>query len=61
MNSLLTQAAAEYVGVAMTGLFQSMGNGLRSTGRYVEDNPIVLAVVVVALLLMLRLVGRRRR
>jgi hypothetical protein len=61
MNSFLLQAAAEYVGVAMTGMFRTIGNGVRSFGGYVEDNPAVLAGAVILLLVMMRLLGRRRR
>lgn len=61
MNTLLTQAAAEYVGVAMQTLLRDMGNGLRSAGRYFENNPITLVALVVVLLVLMRLLGRRRR
>ena len=61
MNSFLIQAAAEYVGVAMTGMFRAVGNGFRSFGGYVEDNPAVLAGAVILLLVMMRLFSRRRR
>ena len=60
MNVLLTQAAAEYVGVAMTGALRSVGNGLRSFGNYLEDNPAMLAGAVILLLVIVRLLGRRR-
>jgi hypothetical protein len=61
MNSFLLQAAAEYVGVAMTGMFHAVGNKLQSFGGYLEDNPAVLAGAVILLLVMMRLLVRRRR
>ncbi|MFV1986724.1 MAG: hypothetical protein ACC682_05565 [Gemmatimonadota bacterium] len=59
-NTLLVQAAAEYVGVAMTGALRSVGSGLRSFGSYWEDNPAMLAGAVILLLVIVRLLGRRR-
>ncbi len=61
MNSFLIQAAAEYVGVAMTGAFRTIGNGFRSFGGHLEDNPAMLVGAVILLLVMMRLLGRRRR
>jgi hypothetical protein len=61
MNSFLTQAAAEYVGVALSGALRSLGTSARSAARYLDDNPIVLVVVVVVLLVLMRLLGRRSR
>ena len=53
-----TQAAAEYVGVAMTGLFQAIGDGATSAGAFVGSHPIPAVGGVLALLLLR---GRRRR
>lgn len=61
MNAFLTQAAAEYVGVALTGALRGIGDGLRSAGRYMENNPLILAAAVVGLFVLMRLLGRRRR
>ena len=60
MNTFLTQAAAEYVGVALTGALRSIGDGARSAGRYFEDNPVALFVAVVTVIVLMRLMGRRR-
>lgn len=53
-----TQAAAEYVGVALTELFQGIGDGVTSAGSFVGSHPIPAVGVFLALLLLL---GRRRR
>ncbi|MDX1396216.1 MAG: hypothetical protein R3195_17685 [Gemmatimonadota bacterium] len=60
MNTFLTQAAAEYVGLALAGALRSVGNGARSAGRYLESNPVALAVAVVVVIVLMRILGRRR-
>ena len=56
----LDQAAAEYVGVALSGAMRSIGNGLRSAGQRIEDEPLYAIAAVVAVLILLRLMRRRR-
>lgn len=55
------QAAAEYVGVALQGAFRAVGNGLRSVGDTLQDNPVIVFAIVAAGLILLRLTRRRRR
>lgn len=57
----MTQAAAEYVGVTLQTAMRSIGTGLGSAGRYLEANPVVLVAAVVALLVLVRLLTRKRR
>ena len=54
------QAAAEYVGTALSGAMRSIGNGLRSAGRKIEDEPLLTIAAIVAVLVLLRLLRRRR-
>lgn len=59
-GSIAAQAAAEYIGVAITGVFGAIGDGLSSLGRYVERNPALILVAVAALMVVLRVFRRRR-
>ena len=56
-----TQAAAEYVGVTLRSAMRSVGQGLQSGADYLRDNPAVMAVAIIALLVLVRLLTRRRR
>ena len=57
----LSQAAAEYVGVTLRSAMRSVGQGLQSGADYLRDNPAVMAVAIVALVVLVRLLTRKRR
>ena len=61
MNTFLTQAAAEYVGVGLSGALRTLGTSARSTAAYLGDNPLLIGAVVIAVLVLMRLLGRRSR
>lgn len=58
--ALATQAAAEYVGVLLSGAVRAVRNGLYSAGSFAEDHPVAVIAGAAAFLLLLRM-GRRRR
>ncbi len=55
------QAAAEYVGLLITGAAQALGRTLASASRFMEDHPAVLIIAGVALFLMFLVTRRPRR
>ncbi|MDH3732660.1 MAG: hypothetical protein OEU54_03965 [Gemmatimonadota bacterium] len=61
MQTMLAQAAAEYVGVTLRTAMRSVGTGMQSTANYMRDNPVVMAVAILGLLILVRLMTRKRR
>lgn len=56
---MAAQAAAEYVGVLLSGAVRAVRNGLYSTGRFIQDEPIAVIAAVAAFLILLRFARRR--
>jgi len=53
------QAAAEYVGTALSSALRSVGDGLGSLAARAGENPLLTIAVVGAILFLLRILRRR--
>lgn len=56
------QAASEYAGTALSDMARGIRSGFREAIDYVGDNPVLVGIVGLALIVGLQLLlGRRRR